>query len=85
MSKLEMLRELVDQRLTAAVEEIFELFEKTIEYKEEFSRSEEKNDRLHRQLKALFNPEVRLHRTGLYMFCVFYVVLLFFITKLRSL
>uniref|UniRef100_UPI0037E72B94 zinc finger and SCAN domain-containing protein 2-like n=1 Tax=Semicossyphus pulcher TaxID=241346 RepID=UPI0037E72B94 len=40
MSKVQMLRVLVNQRLTAAAEEIFELFEKTIaEYEEELCRS----------------------------------------------
>uniref|UniRef100_G3NN66 Uncharacterized protein n=2 Tax=Gasterosteus aculeatus TaxID=69293 RepID=G3NN66_GASAC len=47
MSKVQMLRCLVKQRLTAAVEEIFGLFERTIaEYEEEASRLKEDNERL---------------------------------------
>ncbi|KAF7644502.1 hypothetical protein LDENG_00221020 [Lucifuga dentata] len=67
MSKLQILRELVNQRLTAAVEEILGLCERTIsEYEEEFHCSQREAERL----KAAFNPEVRLHRAGLFTFCV---------------
>ncbi|XP_041664473.1 zinc finger protein OZF-like isoform X1 [Cheilinus undulatus] len=48
MSKVQILRSLVNQRLAAAAEEIFELFEKTIaEYEEEIYRS--KDDQRKRQ------------------------------------
>ncbi|KAI3358992.1 hypothetical protein L3Q82_015374 [Scortum barcoo] len=58
-----MLRALVKQRLTAAAEEIFVLFERTIaEYEEELSRSKEENERQRKLLDAVFKPEVRLHR-----------------------
>ncbi|KAI3359037.1 hypothetical protein L3Q82_015413 [Scortum barcoo] len=54
---------LVKQRLTAAAEEIFVLFERTIaEYEEELSRSKEENERQRKLLDAVFKPEVRLHR-----------------------
>ncbi|XP_042372564.1 zinc finger protein 135-like, partial [Plectropomus leopardus] len=44
MCKVQMLRALVKQRLTAAAEEIFGLFERTIaEYEEELSRSKDAN------------------------------------------
>ena len=58
MSKVQTLRVVVKQRLTAAAEEIFELFERTIaEYEEELCR--------HRKLlDAVFQPRVQLHRTG---------------------
>ncbi|XP_061153800.1 zinc finger protein 425-like [Syngnathus typhle] len=47
MSKTQMLRTLVLQRLNVAVEEIFQLFENTIaEYEEEFCRAKENNVRL---------------------------------------
>ncbi|KAM6919940.1 uncharacterized protein PEZ65_011979 [Lycodopsis pacificus] len=60
MSKVQMLRCLVNQRLTAAAEEIFGLFERTIaEYEEELSRSKEENER---QLRAVLIPQLRLHR-----------------------
>ncbi|XP_061925250.1 zinc finger protein 33A-like isoform X2 [Entelurus aequoreus] len=62
MSTLQMLRALVDQRLTAAVEEIFVVFERTIaEYEAELSRTKEENNRL---LDAVFKKhQVVLHRT----------------------
>ena len=46
------------QRLTAAAEEIFELFERTIaEYEEELCRQR-------KLLDAVLKPQVQLHRTG---------------------
>ncbi|XP_044048806.1 zinc finger protein 135-like [Siniperca chuatsi] len=66
MSKVEMLRVVVNQRLTAAAEEIFGLFEITIaEYEEENSRSNRENERLRILLDAVLKPEVRLHRAVL--------------------
>ncbi|XP_061748897.1 zinc finger and SCAN domain-containing protein 2-like [Nerophis ophidion] len=56
MCKVEMLRVLVKQRLTAAVEEIFVVLESTIaEYEEELSRRKEENERQRQLLDALFN------------------------------
>ncbi|XP_049424969.1 uncharacterized protein LOC125884173 isoform X2 [Epinephelus fuscoguttatus] len=64
MSKVQMLRSLVKQRLTAAAEEIFGLVERTIaEYEEELCRSKEENERQRKLLDAVFNPQLRLHRT----------------------
>ncbi|XP_072772636.1 uncharacterized protein [Nerophis lumbriciformis] len=62
MSTLHMLRALVDQRLTAAVEEIFVVLERTIaEYEAELSRTKEENKLL---LDAVFKKhQVVLHRT----------------------
>ncbi|XP_049457548.1 zinc finger protein 32-like [Epinephelus fuscoguttatus] len=63
MSKAQMLRALVKQRLTAAAEEIFGLFERTIaEYEEELSRSSEENERQRKLLDAVFTPQLQLHR-----------------------
>ncbi|KAF1382147.1 hypothetical protein PFLUV_G00161440 [Perca fluviatilis] len=63
MCKVQMLRALVEQRLTAAAEEIFGLFERTIaEYEEELCRSKEENERQRELLDAVFNPQLRLHR-----------------------
>ncbi|KAM6949807.1 uncharacterized protein PEZ65_019361 [Lycodopsis pacificus] len=60
MSKVEMLRSLVNQRLTAAAEEIFGLFERTIaEHEEELCRSKEENERQRKLLDAVFNSGVR--------------------------
>uniref|UniRef100_UPI0037E779B8 zinc finger protein OZF-like n=1 Tax=Semicossyphus pulcher TaxID=241346 RepID=UPI0037E779B8 len=59
MSKVQVMRDFVSQRLTAAAEEIFELFERTIaEYEEELCRSKENQ---HKLPDAVSNPEVRLH------------------------
>ncbi|XP_028456203.1 zinc finger protein 316-like isoform X2 [Perca flavescens] len=53
MSKVQILRALVKQRLTAAAEEIFGLFERTIaEYEEERCRSKEENERQRKRLDA---------------------------------
>ncbi|XP_039665035.1 zinc finger and SCAN domain-containing protein 12-like [Perca fluviatilis] len=63
MTKVQMLRALVEQRLTAAAEEIFGLFERTIaEYEEELEFSSKENHRQQKLLDAVLNPEVRLHR-----------------------
>ncbi len=65
MSKVEMLRVVVNQRLTAAVEEISGLFERTIaEYEEELCHSKRENKRLRKVLDAVLKPEVRLRRAG---------------------
>nr|XP_057925651.1 zinc finger protein 771-like isoform X2 [Doryrhamphus excisus] len=55
-----MLKELVRERLMAAADEIFELFERTIaSYEEELSRTREENERQRRQLEAFYkNPIV---------------------------
>ncbi|XP_068188664.1 zinc finger and SCAN domain-containing protein 2-like [Antennarius striatus] len=65
MSKGQMLRALVKQRLTAAAEEIFGLFERTIaEYEEELCRSKEENERQRELLDAVFKPQLRIQKTG---------------------
>ncbi|XP_070690886.1 zinc finger protein with KRAB and SCAN domains 1-like [Pempheris klunzingeri] len=63
MSKLQMLRASVSRRLSAAAEEIFELFGRAIaEYEEELCRCKEENERQQRLLDAVLSPEVLLHR-----------------------
>ncbi|XP_053190787.1 uncharacterized protein LOC128374541 [Scomber japonicus] len=70
MSKVQMLRASVNQRLTAAAEEIFVLFERTIaEYEEELSRSKEENKRQRKLLDAVFKPQLQLHRAGVQQPC----------------
>uniref|UniRef100_UPI0037E8E86A zinc finger protein OZF-like n=1 Tax=Semicossyphus pulcher TaxID=241346 RepID=UPI0037E8E86A len=60
MSKVQMVRAFVNQRLTAAAEEIFELFERTIaEYEEELCRSKDNQHKLH---DTVFNRDVDSHR-----------------------
>lgn len=54
MPLMETLRALVQQRLTAAVEDILELFEKTI------TEYEEERNILH----GVFKPQVRIERAG---------------------
>ncbi|XP_075947924.1 uncharacterized protein LOC142949922 [Anarhichas minor] len=62
MSKVQILRCLVNQRLTAAAEEIFGVFERTIaEYEEEVSALKEQNERQRKLLDAVYNPQLRLH------------------------
>ncbi|XP_026155812.1 zinc finger protein 250-like isoform X2 [Mastacembelus armatus] len=61
MSKIEMLRVLINQRLTAAAEEIFGVFGRTIaEYEEEISRSKLEIDRQRRLLDLSRTPQVSL-------------------------
>ncbi|XP_041664777.1 zinc finger protein 2-like [Cheilinus undulatus] len=64
MSKVQILRSVVNQRLNAAVEEVFELFERTIaEYEEQLRASKEENHRQQKLLDAVLNPEIQLERT----------------------
>lgn len=58
MSRVGTLRVLIRQRLSAAAEEIFELFERTLSEYEEEVRTQRT------LLDAVFKPEVRLHREG---------------------
>ncbi|XP_054623411.1 zinc finger protein 260-like [Dunckerocampus dactyliophorus] len=64
MCKVQMLRALVNQRLTAAVEEIFVVLERTIaEYEEELSRTKNENQRQRQLLDAVCKKrQVVLHR-----------------------
>ncbi|XP_074542707.1 uncharacterized protein LOC141802836 [Halichoeres trimaculatus] len=64
MSKTQILRGFINQRLSAAAEEIFELFERTIaEYEEQLCRAKEDNQRQKKLLDAVCNPQLRIHRT----------------------
>lgn len=61
MSKIGMLRLLINQRLTAAAEEIFDVFGRTIaEYEQELSRSKLVIERQRRLLELSKKPEVSL-------------------------
>ncbi|XP_030002737.1 gastrula zinc finger protein xFG20-1-like isoform X1 [Sphaeramia orbicularis] len=63
--KVQILRSLVEQRLTAAAEEIFGLFERTIaEYEEELCRTKEENQRQRQILDCVWNPRVLIHKTA---------------------
>lgn len=66
MSKIQLLRAFLNQRLTVAADEIFGAVEKTIaEYQEEVSRSKKENDRLQNILDIVIKPEIKLQRAGL--------------------
>ncbi|KAJ0064608.1 hypothetical protein NL108_011357 [Boleophthalmus pectinirostris] len=66
MSKGQMLKDLVNARLTAAAEEIFALFERSIaEYEEELRRSKEENQRKLELLQALNPRTVLLFRADI--------------------
>ncbi|XP_041664812.1 gastrula zinc finger protein XlCGF57.1-like isoform X1 [Cheilinus undulatus] len=66
MSNIQMLRSVVNQRLTAAVEEVFELLQRAIsEYEDQLSRAKEENHRQQKLLDAVYNPEVQLHRADI--------------------
>ncbi|XP_061526075.1 oocyte zinc finger protein XlCOF6.1-like [Phycodurus eques] len=79
MCKVEMLRALLNQRLSAAVDEIFVEFARTIaEYEDELSRTKEQNERQRQLLDAVFkkpqngedisedlHPELQKWRTAL--------------------
>lgn len=66
MSKIQLLRGFLNQRLTAAAEEIFEVVEQTIaEYQEECFRTKEENVRLQKLLDIVIKPVIKLHRTDL--------------------
>ncbi|XP_077420911.1 uncharacterized protein LOC144051034 [Vanacampus margaritifer] len=66
MCKVEILRALLNQRLTAAVEEIFIVFERTIaEYEEELCRTKEENERQRQLLDAVFKPQVEFHNADI--------------------
>ncbi|XP_061671115.1 zinc finger protein 501-like [Syngnathoides biaculeatus] len=59
MCKVEMLRALLNQRLSAVVEEIFVLFERTVvEYEEELSRTKEENRRQRQLLDTFIKADV---------------------------
>ncbi|XP_061903440.1 zinc finger protein 514-like [Entelurus aequoreus] len=61
MCKVQKLRALVNQRLAAAVQDIFVEFERTLaEYDEELSRTKEEMERQRQLLDAVFHPEVRV-------------------------
>ncbi|XP_055083984.1 zinc finger and SCAN domain-containing protein 2-like [Periophthalmus magnuspinnatus] len=71
MSKVQRLTALVEERLTAVVEDIYVLFERIIaEYEEELCRSKQENERNQRLLESTLSPQsprVVLTRAGVHM------------------
>ena len=56
MSAVQHLRELMNERVSAVAEEIFQIFQKTIvEYEEEIDRQRRLRD-------MIWKPEIKLHR-----------------------
>ncbi|XP_041665740.1 zinc finger protein 135-like [Cheilinus undulatus] len=65
MSKVSGLRAFVNQRLSEAAEEIFGLYERTIEeYEEQLRRSKEENERQQKRLDALLSPQLYIQGAG---------------------
>ncbi|XP_056154793.1 zinc finger protein 263-like [Lampris incognitus] len=65
MSKIQMLRALINERLTAAAKEIFDVFGSAIaEYEEELSRSKLEIERQRRLLELSRKPEISLESTA---------------------
>ncbi|XP_062303904.1 zinc finger and SCAN domain-containing protein 2-like isoform X3 [Osmerus eperlanus] len=63
MSKLEVFRDFITERLTTAVFEIFRAAENAFaEFEEEISRSKEESARLQRLLDIVIQPEIKIHR-----------------------
>ena len=70
MSKLNLFRDFITQRLTTATMEIFRAAEKSFaEFEGEISRSKEESARLQRLLDNVTQPDIKLHRTGLILIC----------------
>lgn len=66
MCQVELLRALLNQRLSAAVDEVFGVVARTIaEYQEELCRSKEENERQRQLLDAVLKPHVVLYKEGL--------------------
>ncbi|XP_077417648.1 uncharacterized protein LOC144048988 [Vanacampus margaritifer] len=60
---IKMLQELVRERLMAAADEIFGLFERTVaSYEEQLCRAREENEGQRRQLEAVYKRNMLLHR-----------------------
>ncbi|XP_062303908.1 zinc finger and SCAN domain-containing protein 21-like [Osmerus eperlanus] len=63
MSKLEVFKDFITERLTTAALEIFAAAEKSFaEFEEEISRSKEESARLQRLLDVVTQPEIKIHR-----------------------
>jgi len=65
MSKLEILKSLVTQRLTSAAGDISGLFESTMaDEEDELSDLRKANARQRKLLDAVHDPDIRIHRAG---------------------
>ncbi|KAM6951073.1 uncharacterized protein FYW47_014590 [Aplochiton taeniatus] len=63
MSKTQLLRMLINERLSAAATEIFDVVERTIaDYEEEVRYSKRENARQRELFNKLLKPEIKLHR-----------------------
>lgn len=76
MSKIEQMKAFVNQRLTAAADEIFGAFENIMkDYEVEDLRSKREIERQNKLLDIFLKPEIKLPRAGLYLYS--YRILLF--------
>ncbi|KAK9523136.1 hypothetical protein VZT92_019553 [Zoarces viviparus] len=67
MSKAEILRGIVTEKLTTAAQEILAVVERTVAgYEEEASGFRREIDRRKKQLEVLLQPRVSLERSGLW-------------------
>ncbi|KAJ7988126.1 hypothetical protein DPEC_G00320390 [Dallia pectoralis] len=67
MSKIQLLKVFLNQRLTAVAQEIFGAVEQTIaDYQEECSRTKEENHRLQKLLDVVIEPELKLYQADLH-------------------
>ncbi|XP_077395962.1 uncharacterized protein LOC144032142 [Festucalex cinctus] len=63
MCKVQMLRALLNQRLSAAIDEVFVVFQRTMtEYEEELCRTKAENERQRQILDAVFKPQFGSNR-----------------------
>lgn len=77
MSGIQLLRAVVNERLSAAAEEIFEAVKTTIAgYEEEIQHSKREIRRQRRMLQTLLNPQIKINKlTGLWIFFFFFSLL----------
>ena len=65
MSKLEVFKDFITERLTTAVLEISAVVEKSFaEFDEEIFRSKEESARLQRLLDIVIQPQIKIHQAG---------------------
>lgn len=63
MSGIQLLRVLVNERLSAAAEEIFEAVKKTLAgYEEEILLSKQEISRQNKMLQTIFKPQIKIHK-----------------------
>lgn len=65
LSKVEILREIITEKLTTAAQEIFAVVERTVAgYEEEASSFRLELDRQRKQLEVVLHPDIKVEPTG---------------------